>query len=105
MSKIIVYSIQKVSMHSIPWNWVVALIVLQFADLISTRMALATGDFIEVNPIIAPIIFTWWLPVVKIIVISGVGIWLALRAPKVLKIATLIYFSIFISNAIWIIHG
>ena len=96
---------KRVTICSAPWNWVIALAVLQVTDLVSTRMAVANSTLIEGNPLLTPIVTTWWFLFVKIVIVTGVGIWLVLRAPKVLQVATLIYLGIVLSNIILVIRS
>ena len=90
---------KNVVIRSTPWEWLIALIVLQVADLVSTRIATADAIMIEGNPLLAPIINTWWILVAKLAAV-GVGVWLMLRAPRILKAVTLVYFGIILSNIV-----
>ena len=90
---------KSVTIRSTPWEWLIALIVLQVADLVSTKIAIADAIMVEGNPLLAPIVDTWWIIAVKLAAV-GAGVWLTLRAPRVLKAVTLVYFGIILSNII-----
>ena len=66
-----------------------SLIALQAVDSFLTMWATRHG-YTEVNPIMAPIATTWWMPVFKVLPVALVGlfaIWVLGRFPKSWKTA------------------
>ena len=99
-------AIKGITIRPAPWNWLIALIVLQAIDLASTRFSMANAIMIEGNPLLAPIVTAWWFLVVKASVVTGVGTWLVFRrADKILQIATWIYLGIITSNIVLAIRA
>ncbi len=64
------------------WHFVVALVVLNGADLLTTHFVLANGGQ-ETNPLMAPIIDGWLVPVVaKCLALMAVALCVAARPAK-----------------------
>jgi hypothetical protein len=81
------------------WPWVLGLVLVNVADVLSTRYALSRGCM-EGNALLGDAVTASWFIWVKVLAMTGVGYWLARRSPKVLQALTCIYLGLIISNMV-----
>ena len=88
-------------------KWGVLFIGLNIIDMLSTEIALSTGYFMEGNPFMDPLIGTPWFPITKIGGAALIVLWVHLRAEplkanRILKYASGLYFFVCAWNIFWL---
>lgn len=56
------------------WRWYILLFIANELDLVYTYFGLSQGAFLEGNPWLRPLLFTWWPIILKAVSLGGLAV-------------------------------
>jgi hypothetical protein len=92
------------------WRMYLLLVLANELDLTFTYVGLATGTFVEANPLMAPLLYTSWPFIMKHIALAGLGLaivavalvrpGLRRRLQQALSLAATVYAGVLLAHAL-----